>query len=308
MQQLVVGVGGANVDIHGRSDAPILMRDSNPGILHLSAGGVCRNICDNLCRLGVPVSFVGAVGDDHFGSVLLDSCRAVGMDVSHTRVFPGERSGSYISIMDDAGDMLVGMSDMSILGRMGPEFAAELRPLLAQASVCVTDTNLPTETLAALADACDAPVFIDPVSCAKAKKLVPVLGKFHTIKPNRMEMEILAGCNIPDLFALDAACDAVLAQGVQRLFVSLGADGLFYKDASGISLHEKSRPFPMTNATGAGDAALAGLVYAWLQGMPPKETLQFAIGASLVAIDCADTIHPAMSPALVQQYSKEYVS
>ena len=51
----VLGVGAANVDIHGQSDAPIVMRDSNPGRLHLSAGGVCRNICDNLCRLGLTV-------------------------------------------------------------------------------------------------------------------------------------------------------------------------------------------------------------------------------------------------------------
>ena len=50
MAGYIAGIGGANVDIHGQSDAPIVMRDSNPGRLHLSAGGVCRNICDNLCR------------------------------------------------------------------------------------------------------------------------------------------------------------------------------------------------------------------------------------------------------------------
>ena len=47
MAGYIAGIGGANVDIHGQSDAPIVMRDSNPGRLHLSAGGVCRNICDN---------------------------------------------------------------------------------------------------------------------------------------------------------------------------------------------------------------------------------------------------------------------
>ena len=37
MAGYIAGIGGANVDIHGQSDAPIVMRDSNPGRLHLSA-------------------------------------------------------------------------------------------------------------------------------------------------------------------------------------------------------------------------------------------------------------------------------
>ena len=31
MAGYIAGIGGANVDIHGQSDAPIVMRDSNPG-------------------------------------------------------------------------------------------------------------------------------------------------------------------------------------------------------------------------------------------------------------------------------------
>lgn len=51
LNQSVFGAGGANVDVHGHSYAPIRLRDSNPGALHISLGGVCRNICDNLARL-----------------------------------------------------------------------------------------------------------------------------------------------------------------------------------------------------------------------------------------------------------------
>ena len=61
-----VGVGGANIDLCGRSYAPIEPRDSNPGEIEISAGGVTRNICDNLARLGADVKLVSAVGDDLF--------------------------------------------------------------------------------------------------------------------------------------------------------------------------------------------------------------------------------------------------
>ena len=115
MAGYIAGIGGANVDIHGQSDAPIVMRDSNPGRLHLSAGGVCRNICDNLCRLGLTVELCSAVGGDAYGDMLRGACTAAGIGTRHLAVFPAQNTSAYISIMDSEGDMLVAMSDMHIL-------------------------------------------------------------------------------------------------------------------------------------------------------------------------------------------------
>ena len=78
-QSYVAGIGGANVDIHGQSLAPLIMRDSNPGRLHVSVGGVTRNILDNLTRLGERCELVSAVGDDVYGRMLLDSCAGLGV-------------------------------------------------------------------------------------------------------------------------------------------------------------------------------------------------------------------------------------
>ena len=44
-QPYIVGVGAANADLNGASLAPIHLRDSNPGHISLSAGGVTRNVC-----------------------------------------------------------------------------------------------------------------------------------------------------------------------------------------------------------------------------------------------------------------------
>ena len=160
MNQSVFGVGGANVDVHGHSYAPIRLRDSNPGALHLSLGGVCRNIYDNLARLGVPVVFASAVGGDAFGQMLLAGCREAGMDTSCMLVREGARSGSYISIMDDANDMLIGMSDMDVLGAVSPEHIRRMAEKINACGVCVTDANLEPRTLEALCEAARVPVFL----------------------------------------------------------------------------------------------------------------------------------------------------
>ena len=308
MAGYIAGIGGANVDIHGQSDAPIVMRDSNPGRLHLSAGGVCRNICDNLCRLGLTVELCSAVGGDAYGDMLRGACTAAGIGTRHLAVFPAQNTSAYISIMDSEGDMLVAMSDMHILKEaLTPSYVEGLLPVLNGADVCVADANLSAGALETLATRCTVPLMLDPVSTAWARNAAPLAGYFHTLKPNLMEMEVLSGMRITNERELDAACGMLLEKGVYQVFVSLGREGLYFRRQGCGALRKKSRPFPMKNATGAGDATMAGIVYAWVNGLSPGDTLDFALGAGLAAIDSADTINPAMSTALVAKLVKEYV-
>lgn len=306
-ERYIAGIGGANVDIHGQSLSPIIMRDSNPGQLHLSMGGVMRNILDNLARLGQRCELISAVGDDAYGSMLRSGCQALGIGTKGLLTRPGCASSSYISIMDSAGDMLVAMSDMRILKEMDEQFVAERLDLLNGAELVVCDANLSPSALTYLTQHCTAPLYIDPVSTTWAKSVVPVLGKFHTIKPNRLEMEILADMPIQTEEDLERACTKVLAAGVRRVYVSLGSDGIYYK-GSGASIHRRSRAFDnMVNATGAGDATMAGILHATLLGMDESDTLDFALGAGLVAISSADTINPDMSQQAIEKMIKEYI-
>ena len=60
-----VVAGGVNVDIGGRSFAPLVAQDSNPGTVRLSLGGVGRNIAHNLALLGTDVHLLTAYGDSN---------------------------------------------------------------------------------------------------------------------------------------------------------------------------------------------------------------------------------------------------
>lgn len=306
-KRYIAGIGGANVDIHGQSLSPIIMRDSNPGRLHLSMGGVMRNILDNLARLGESCELISAVGDDAYGQMLRAGCQALGMGTRGLLTRPGHSSSSYISIMDSHGDMLVAMSDMHILTEMDEDFVRGRMELLNGAELVVCDGNLSASALEYLTAHCTAPLCVDPVSTTWARKLAPILGRFDTVKPNRLEMEVLAGMSISTDDELEEACRRVLAAGVRRVFVSLGADGIYYKGPGG-SIHRRSRAFDkMVNATGAGDATMAGILHATLQGRDESAVLDFALGAGLVAISGNDTINPAMSEQAVEQMIKEYV-
>ena len=58
-----VVVGGVNVDIGGRSAAPLVAADSNPGTVTVSLGGVGRNIAHKLSLLGRCLHFYLFISD-----------------------------------------------------------------------------------------------------------------------------------------------------------------------------------------------------------------------------------------------------
>lgn len=307
-QDYVVGIGAANVDIHGHSKKAINLRDSNPGRMNVSAGGVTRNVSDNLSRLGVPVKLITALGDDVYAEQIRTECAAVGIDLSHSMVVENHPSSTYISILDEKGDMFVAMSDMTVLQKMNMEYLEAKAAVITGAKIIVCDSGLPTEVLEGILDTFgkQQSVFIDPVSCAYAEKIKPYVGKFHTIKPNRMELEILADMPIHNEGDLQKACRIVLEKGVERLFVSLGGDGCFYMDKSGNHIQRKLKPLEkMVNATGGGDAFMAAVIYSTLKDLDIDQTLDYALAAGLAAISHERTINPEMSIDTLEKILKE---
>ena len=93
----VVGIGAANVDIHGHSKKTINLRDSNPGYMNVSAGGVTRNVSDNLSRLGASVKLITALGDDVYAEQIRTECAAAGIDLTHSMVVENHPSSSPVS-------------------------------------------------------------------------------------------------------------------------------------------------------------------------------------------------------------------
>ncbi len=293
-----VVVGGVNMDIGARSYAPLVEADSNPGRVRLSLGGVGRNIAHNLSLLGVDVRLLTAFGDDLYGQKIAASCGELGIDISRALTVQGVASSTYVFLGGPDGDMALAVADMDVCDHITPAYLQSCHTVLENAQLIVVDTNLPAESIAWLCQHSSAPIFADPVSTAKAEKLRPVLGRLHTLKPNRIEAELLSGVRITDGASLKRAAQALLETGLRRVFISLGGDGLYAAD------HVSSVRAPcfraeMVNATGAGDAFMAALAWAYLEGNDLERTARLAQAAGAVAIESAETINPAMSARAV---------
>ena len=290
----VVVVGGVNMDIGGISHAQLVSADSNPGRVRISLGGVGRNIAHNMALMGLDVRMVTVLGGDFYAQKIVSTCGEMGIDISRSLRVADAITSTYLFISGPDGDMKLAISDMDIYSHLTPAFLASKLSLFNNAKLLVVDTNIPAESIAWLVEHVEVPVFADPVSTAKAEKLRPVLGKLHTIKPNRIEAELLSGVSITDERSLRRAANVLLKTGLQQVFISLGAGGVFAANQDR-GLHLPSIPGPMVNATGCGDAFMAALAWAYMEGMDLEQSAYAGLAASSIALEGSETINPERS-------------
>jgi len=299
MDGYIIVIGAANVDIGGRSFTTLKEKDSNPGKITYSLGGVGRNIAHNLRLLGVPVKLMTVFGDDYWTIKLRETCVANGIDTSLTIDVPGELTPAYTYIANPNGDMQLALSDTELFTRLTPEYLQANIGEINGACAVVFDTNIPIDSILWLAENCTAPLIADPVSVAKAEKLRDVLPKLYALKPNIIEAELLTGICIETDFRLKKAADALLSFGVKNVFISLGEDGIFAKNADS----EYQLPCmtnKLVNTTGGGDAAIAAIVWAYFSELDIKDAALASQAAAAITVEYRDTINPALSPEAVR--------
>ena len=300
-RQTAVVIGGANMDLAGISYAPLLAGDSNPGSLQSSPGGVARNIADNLARMGSRVEFLSCIGQDSWGEQLLQSCRDADIGIDHLMQSDSGRTATYLSIHDVDGEMKLAMNDMAVLDELDSAQLAKRKRLLSQADLLVLDANLSEDALSYLFNCTgDTPVFVDPVSAAKAVKLSPYLDRISLLKPNLMEAELLSGIQADSRDDLPRIADALHHKGVEKLLISLGPDGIFASD-NGNRFELNLKTDSVVNVTGAGDAMMAGISHATLQCWDWQQSVSFAAAAACLAVQSETTINPQMSEMAVRR-------
>jgi len=296
-------VGGINIDIGGSSFDNLVAEDSNPGKVQTSLGGVGRNIAHNLALMGGDVRMLSAYGDDVYGQRVASSCAELGIDAGNVLKVSGATTSTYLYIADPSGEMALAISDMSVCDYITPAYLSSNIAMLQNAQIVMVDTNIPAESIVWLCENVNVPIFCDPVSTKKAVKLLPVLDKIHTLKPNKLEAELLSGVKIEKKEDAETAAKALIEKGVHRLFLSMGGDGIYAAMEKGGRIEGiwmDNIPGNMVNTTGCGDSAMAAIMWAYLEGMNLSETARASVAAGSITMESNETINPAMSASALK--------
>lgn len=292
MDPYVVVVGGTNQDICGKSTKPLVCRDSNPGTVWATLGGVGHNIALNMAKLGLSVFFITAVGDDDAGRAVLTEADQCGLHLV-LPPFHGASTGRYVYLCGPDGNMELAVNDMQATTLLTPQSLAPCERLVRDASLVVAEANLQPETLRYVGGICDRLV-VDPVSTIKMGRLEGMWDRISVFKPNRLEAEMLSHVSIDSPENLNKACTALLALGMKSVVVSLGEDGACYADSKRFIRLPVIMGNDVVDTTGCGDAFVAGFCFGLMEkGIDSvRYALASALGASSITATCEETVNP----------------
>ncbi|GAC1391206.1 MAG: hypothetical protein NVSMB31_08520 [Vulcanimicrobiaceae bacterium] len=278
---------------------------SNPGKITRSFGGVARNVAENLARLGVGVRLLSVVGDDADGWALVDDLKAVGVDTHLVKVATAHSTDAYGAMLDENGNLLLGISDLGALERLGPDDLEHEWPQLQDASWIFVDCNAPhlLQWLLARKPGGTYKIAVDAVSEAKGLTLPQDLTGIDLLVLNTGEAAAYLGK--PDAKALDLA-HALQARGVGAVVVTMGADGyvLGSEDFAFFTAVSAS----IVDVTGAGDAFIAATLYQLLAGDDLRAATRMGAVAAALTVESEESVRRDLSPRMLEQYTAAFQS
>ncbi len=296
MAEIIVCIGGINLDRKLRPLARLLPGSSNPCEAQESPGGVARNVAENLARLGQPVALIGAVGSDLSGQMLLTQAEAAGIQTAAVLRLQGSASDSYTAVLTPEGTLDLGLAAMPLVERLTPWSLTPSRALRDGAALIVADGNLPSATVQALIAAGEQgpPLVLVAVSEAKMARLPQRLHGLHLLILNLGELTTVAADAASALAALHA-------RGAVRVLVTRGAHGVWLSEVGQAPREIAAPPVEaIVDVTGAGDALAAGVCLGLVR-TPADFDAAARLGLALARLTLLTpmSVHPELSPTFL---------
>jgi ribokinase len=288
----VVVLGSSNTDMTVR-----LARLPEPGETRLggafatSPGGKGANQAIAARRAGADVVFVTAVGDDALGRGALELYQNEGLDVSHARTIPGERSGVALIFVGEGGENMIGVAPGANAHLAPAAIDALPGSLFTPGAILLASLEVPLATVVRGLERARAagmatvlnPAPIDPAILEKA-----VLALVDVLTPNYEEARALVMDGVPaascDVLATALEAASLLrSRGVRNVAVTLGPKGCLVAEESGCQL-VAAPAVAAIDTVGAGDAFNGALAVALAEGRSLVAAAAWACAAGALAV------------------------
>lgn len=283
MSAHITVVGSLNMDLIVR--APRIPQPGETIIgrgFHVAPGGKGANQAVAAARLGARVSMVGRVGQDSFGTDLLNNLKEAGVDHTYVTQDPDAASGVALIEVDDAGQNSIVVASGANM-QLSPADVEAAEAIIAGADILLLQLESPLETVARaaqLARAHQVTVILNP---APAQPLpAGLLSAVNILVPNESETAILTGLPVGDQSEIEAAGARLRDLGVETLILTLGERGAMLVTAGGSQLFPTFKVTPV-DTTAAGDAFVGGLAVALAEGLSLPEAIRWGNAAGALA-------------------------
>jgi len=258
MRKEVIGLGALNYDVLYVVER-IAKGGEEVGIIDVkkAPGGSAANTIVALSRLGVDAGFVGIVGNDKEGELILEEFRKEGVE---TRVRKEEGyTGAAIAFVDDRGEralyILPGVNARLCMEDIDMEFVNNARFLHTSSFVSKEQLEMQCE----LARRMKSKLSFSPgMLCFnyKLEDLAELIERSEVVFLSLRELESL----LKDV-NYEKGAEIILNIGAKIVCVTLGERGCYVADSAGESHLIDAYPTDVVDTTGAGDAFAAGFLF-----------------------------------------------
>lgn len=295
-------IGAIFVDVKGFARAAYKPLERNVGDVQVTAGGVCRNVAENLCLLGREAQFVSMVDDSALGREVRDGLAALGMDVRHI-VAADKGMGMWLAILDENGNLAGSISRQPDFSALEAYLAEHGDAIMAQADgvALEVDTNAAIAgQVLALAKQHGKPVYSIVGNMGVILKHPEYLHDVACFICNEMEAGRLFREDLTELdpdAMLEALKRGSAVAGIRAMVITMGPKGAVYVDnETGEFGYCPPLDVPVVDTTGAGDAFFTAAVAALMGGAPLSQAVQegtrLAAQTLQVAGSCAAEVKP----------------
>jgi 2-dehydro-3-deoxygluconokinase len=290
---------GSHVDVVTIGETMAALRTEGPlrlgGNAQWSIAGAESTVAVGLARLGHAARWIGRVGADEPGALVLRTLRAENVDTASVRVDPGAptglilfeariadvtrvcyyrtgSAGSRLAAADLDGGLPAGTRIVHLTGitpALGPGPAAAVRAAMAAARELGAQVSLDVNYRSRLWSQAEA-----------ARALRPLIGMVDVLVASDDELALVSPAG---LSGEDDRVAALLAAGVGEVVLTGGAAGARAVTADGTAA-APARKVPVVDPVGAGDAFVAGYLSGVLDGLPVQERLHRAVTTAGFAV------------------------
>jgi len=279
----IIGIGALNVD-HVYKVENIL--DDGESVVEEAGcfpGGSAANTIYGLAKLGISDAFIGAVGDDDEGRLVIDDFEKVGVNTSQIVLKQGVKTGATLCLSTPPGKrsiyVIPGANNLLSENDLDLDYMNRIKLLHLSSFVNDRQFQLSLELMGKLAPS--VRLIFSPGELYVTRgleALAPILARTDILFVNRNEVERLTGEDFKN------GAEACQKQGCQIVVVTLGkVKGLAGDSTSSAACYitDDSSEFLVesvvqketiaVDTTGAGDAFAAGFLYGLLNNKDLEE-------------------------------------
>jgi len=309
----VIGFGAMNIDHMCRVEKLVVDGEQSVKGFVSIPGGSAANTIYGLARLGIKAGFIGAVGSDKSGKVLIDNLKTAGVDTSHISVKKAE-TGATTCISDKLGRRAIYVSPgaNNLLNDKDVGISCLNQARVVHMSSFADDRQLKLQIASAKKLKSSAKLSLAPgmIYVTKGlKALTPLVKKAFVVFMNREEIERLTGQD------LQTGAKQLVQIGCQIVVVTMGKGIEIGKSETitayildGVKEHQviskRVNRKPGLETTGAGDAFATGFLFGLLKDKPIEECGRLG---DIVARFAIEKVGARTGLPTLSQLSKEYL-